>query len=162
MFSKLNLAVLLGLASTITAIPRPTSVRGLLSGKEGIFSNATYPKSPSAIANAYSTVAPDPTLAPSTDGLLTIQVINSFGADVSTSHAHNADGPGAVSGNTAPGVLPAGGTASYAVPTGYAGNFAVVQNGGGRAIVGDETVVEASFVSQGSSNAIIDIDVSYV
>ena len=34
---------------------------------------------------------------------LTITVINSHGDAISTSHAHNADGPSAVSGNVAPG-----------------------------------------------------------
>lgn len=68
-----------------------------------------------------------------------------------------------MSGNTLPGILPQGATAAYAVPTGWAGNVAFVEFGGGRAVVGDESLFEASFVEQNEpGRAVVDIDISYV
>ncbi|KAH8896065.1 hypothetical protein GQ53DRAFT_620217, partial [Thozetella sp. PMI_491] len=87
---------------------------------------------------------------------LTIKVVNRYGADVYTVHAHDANGPGAISGHVAPGVLKAGATGTFAVPTGWA----VVKNGG--QIVGDESLIEGSYAKQNTPNALIDIDVSYV
>lgn len=170
MFSKINLVTLVAVLAVVTATPQPTNIArgvipGPLVGEEGIIDSAVYPKHAGAIsvANAFRTEAPAPTLAPRAANPLTFNIVNSFGADIYTVHNRNADAPPAVSGNVGPGVIPAGATVAFAVPSGWAGNVAFVQNGGGRAIVGDESLIEGSYVSQGGSAApIIDIDVSYV
>jgi hypothetical protein len=92
---------------------------------------------------------------------MTISVINMHGDAITTSHAHNAGSPSAVSGNVGPGTMAAGATAVFAVPTGWAGNVAI--NDGRYAITGDDTLIEGSFDVQGNSGyAIVDVDVSYV
>ena len=92
---------------------------------------------------------------------LTFTVVNSHGDAISTSHAHAANGPSAVSGNVGPGTMAAGATASFAVPTGWAGNVAI--NDAGWTITGDDSLIEGSFVvPQGYSVAVADVDVSYV
>ncbi|KLU85585.1 hypothetical protein MAPG_04608 [Magnaporthiopsis poae ATCC 64411] len=77
---------------------------------------------------------------------LTFKIWNQHGQDVSTRHARNAGSPAPVAGNVGPGVIKKGKSASFVVPRDWAGNVAVVQNGGGRAVVGDESLVEAAFV----------------
>ena len=92
---------------------------------------------------------------------LTITVINSHGDAISTSHAHDPSGPGAVSGNVGPGTMASGATAAFAVPTGWIGNVAI--NWAGAAITGDDSLIEANFVvPSGYSVAVADVDVSYV
>lgn len=77
---------------------------------------------------------------------LTFKISNQHGQDVSTRHARNAGSPAPVAGNVGPGVLKKGQSASFVVPRDWAGNVAVVQNGGGRAVVGDESLIEGAFV----------------
>ncbi|EJT76479.1 hypothetical protein GGTG_06398 [Gaeumannomyces tritici R3-111a-1] len=77
---------------------------------------------------------------------LTFKIWNSHGSDVSTRHARNAGAPAPVAGNVGAGVLKNGKSASFVVPRDWAGNVAIVQNGGGRAIVGDESLIEGAFV----------------
>ncbi|CAG8973116.1 hypothetical protein HYALB_00007593 [Hymenoscyphus albidus] len=170
MFSKLSIAALLAIASSIAALPQQTAVPSLgpLIGEEAVIDKADYPHKHGAIAHAdgVAPLAPSPTTPPQKRAAsqLVIEVINKFGKDVYTRHAHNQGGPGAISGNVADGVLKNGASAAFAVPTGWAGNIAVVENGGGRKIVGDESLIEGSFVAQAGvgSGAIIDVDVSYV
>jgi hypothetical protein len=92
---------------------------------------------------------------------LTITVINSHGDAISTSHAHAANGPSAVSGNVGPGTMANGATAAFALPTGWSGNVAI--NDAGFEITGDDSLIEASFVVPVDySVAVADVDVSYV
>ncbi|KAH8879785.1 hypothetical protein GQ53DRAFT_813703 [Thozetella sp. PMI_491] len=119
--------------------------------------------------------APEPTAAPDLEGrdanvvkrnppYITISVINSLIGStrgVLTAHGQNAGAPSPVRGNLGQGVINNGQADFIAVPTGWAGRIAVVENGG-RAIVGDESLIEASFVTQGGSDAVFDINVSYV
>jgi hypothetical protein len=92
---------------------------------------------------------------------LTITIINSHGDAISTSHAHAADGPSAVSGDVAPGTMANGATAAFALPTGWSGNVAI--NDAGWEITGDDSLIEASFVVPVDySVAVADVDVSYV
>jgi hypothetical protein len=174
-----KILAVLGLATVASAaaMPQPNLPRATLSpsaetalrmreavGEEGEIDLANYANNTGALAVAASWAAvpaPSPTLV-KRSGPLTIVVINSDTWPISTSHAHNAGGPSAVSGNVSPGTIAAGATAAFAVPTGWAGNVAVVQYGSGRAIVGDESLIEASYVLQGGSAAVIDVDVSYV
>jgi hypothetical protein len=95
--------------------------------------------------------------------LMTITFINQHTGPVSTAHAHEAGGPTAVWGPAGAGTMAKGATASVAFPTGWAGNIGVVEYGGGRAIVGDESLIEANFkVPGGYSVAVADVDASYV
>lgn len=94
--------------------------------------------------------------------LLTISVVNKLPGAISTVHVRNPGAPTAVSGNVAPGTMPAGATAAFAVPTGWAGN---VQVGAAHfPVTGDMSLIEGSFlVQQGVSQfAVVDIDVSFV
>lgn len=95
--------------------------------------------------------------------LMTITVINKHVAPISTYHAHEANGPGAAWGAAGAGTMAKGATASLAVPTGWAGNIAIVEYGGPRAVVGDESLIEANFKKpSGYTVAVADVDVSYV
>lgn len=49
---------------------------------------------------------------------VTIRVINKNGVAISTAHFSDVAGPAPVSGNTTPGTIANGATASFAVPTG--------------------------------------------
>jgi hypothetical protein len=111
---------LLALASTGLALPAvempavtgtesPTSASGVQHGALAIKTNAPLV----------------PNIA-SPPQYLTISVINKYGAALSTAHASNYGGPGAVSGNVGPGTIANGATAAFAVPTGWAGNVALV------------------------------------
>ncbi|KAI1073763.1 hypothetical protein F5B20DRAFT_597267 [Whalleya microplaca] len=92
---------------------------------------------------------------------LTITVVNSQSAPVSTSHARNAGAPAPVSGNVGAGTIAAHATAVFAVPTGWAGNVAVVP--ASHPISNDDSLIEASFVKpSGYSVAVADVDISYV
>ena len=94
---------------------------------------------------------------------LTIQVVNSHGDAITTSHAHATTGPSAISGNTLPGTIANGATAAFAVPTGWVGNVAI--NDAGSEITGDDSLIEANFIvppTGGYTVAVADVDVSYV
>jgi hypothetical protein len=82
------------------------------------------------------------------------------GHAITTSHASNFGAPSAVSGNVAPGTIANGATAAFAVPTGWAGNVAI--NDASFQITGDDSLIEASFDTQGGSVGVPDIDVSFV
>lgn len=73
-----------------------------------------------SVANAFktvSTVMPAPTLMPQRAGPLTINFVNSHGADVSTAHVNGSGSPAAISGNVGPGIIRNGATVGFAVPT---------------------------------------------
>ncbi|KAI3393583.1 hypothetical protein diail_3932 [Diaporthe ilicicola] len=92
---------------------------------------------------------------------LTIQIVNSYGHEITTAHASNAGSPTPVGGAIQPGVVPHGTTASFAVPTGWAGNVAM--NRANFSITGDASLLEASFVKpNGWEFAVAGVDVSYV
>lgn len=67
--------------------------------------------------------APPATTEPPT--FLTISLINSHTAAISTTHNSNRGAPAPASGSTSPGTLAAGATAAIAVPTNWAGIISV-------------------------------------
>ncbi|KAK6189578.1 putative secondary metabolism biosynthetic enzyme [Pestalotiopsis sp. IQ-011] len=92
---------------------------------------------------------------------LTINIVNSHTAAVSTAHVHDVDSPAAASGNVAGGTLAQGAAASFAVPTGYIGNLALSE--AHHPISADDTLIELNFVFAKDYNvAVADVDVSYV
>jgi hypothetical protein len=91
---------------------------------------------------------------------MTITVVNKHVKPISTVHANNA-GPTPVSGKTAAGTMTVGESAAFVAPTGWAGNVQVVEYGGGRKIVGDESWIEGSLMSWAGPWE-VGIDVSYV
>ena len=94
-------------------------------------------------------------------GHMTIEVENRLGHSVQYLHTHNAGAATPVQG-AGGGVLQKGRRLNIVVPAGWAGNIAFVQNGGGRAIVGDESLIEGSHMDQGQGHPKFDINVSYV
>ncbi|KAH8127562.1 hypothetical protein ACSS6W_000123 [Trichoderma asperelloides] len=148
--ARLTYISLLGLASSILAAPQPA-----LTGTEGTIASTVRIAGPTAAPNIHGLDIASP------PQFLTITVVNSHGDAISTSHAHDPNGPSAVSGNVGPGTMAAGATAAFAVPTGWIGNVAI--NDAGWAITGDDSLIEANFVvPQGSSIAVADVDISYV
>ncbi|UKZ78239.1 hypothetical protein TrVFT333_005975 [Trichoderma virens FT-333] len=141
---------LIALASSVLAAPQPA-----LTGTEGTIASTVRIAGPTAAPNIHGLeIAAAPQF-------LTITVINSHGDAISTSHAHDPNGPSAVSGNVGPGTMANGATAAFAVPTGWIGNVAI--NDAGWAITGDDSLIEGNFVvPQGSNEAVADVDVSYV
>ncbi|KAL8365320.1 hypothetical protein RB595_004225 [Gaeumannomyces hyphopodioides] len=186
MLGQKTLIALSALVAITMAMPaQPTLVArgdgdepGPLVGQEDIISPDLGVAVNGAIDIATSaTEAPAPTAAPSlaeraddaavlarAPAAVTWRITNKLGAPVSTVHARNAGAPGAISGNVNPGTLANGAVGSFAVPTGWAGNVAVVQHGKGRAVVGDESLIEGSFVVQKGMGpaARIALDISYV
>lgn len=148
--ARLTYISLLGLASSVLAAPQPA-----LTGTEGTIASTVRIAGPTAAPNIHGLeIAAAPQF-------LTITVINSHGDAISTSHAHDPNGPSAVSGNVGPGTMANGATAAFAVPTGWIGNVAI--NDAGWAITGDDSLIEGNFVvPQGSSEAVADVDISYV
>lgn len=148
--ARLTYISLLGLASSVLAAPQPA-----LTGTEGTIASTVRIAGPTAAPNIHGLeIAAAPQF-------LTITVINSHGDAISTSHAHDPNGPSAVSGNVGPGTMANGATAAFAVPTGWIGNVAI--NDAGWAITGDDSLIEGNFVvPQGSTEAVADVDVSYV
>ncbi|KAL8377306.1 hypothetical protein RB595_008136 [Gaeumannomyces hyphopodioides] len=165
--------VLVGLLGLAMATPQPTLVAkvrrqedseepGPLIGEPDVIDPSTYPLALGGaidMALKAEAEAPAPTAAPNlaerqddvailarAPARLTFKIWNSLGSDVSTRHARNAGAPAPVAGNVGPGVIKNGKSASFVVPREWAGNVAVVQNGGGRAIVGSESLIEAAFV----------------
>ncbi|KAL7919956.1 hypothetical protein ACQKWADRAFT_322539 [Trichoderma austrokoningii] len=123
---------LLGLLNSVLAAPQPA-----LTGTEGTIASTVRIAGPTAAPNIHGLDIDSP------PQFLTITVINSHGDATSTSHAHDPNGPSAVSGNLGPGTMANGATAAFAVPTGWIGNGNFV-------------------VPHGSSIAVADVDVSYV
>lgn len=112
-----------------------------------------------------ATSAPEPTPGPSMDKVaaaLTIRITNAWHSPISTRHARNDNAPPAVGGDVGPGTVGVFSIGQFAVPTQWAGMVAVVEASGSNAIVGDESLIEASFVDQFGSGALVDVDVSYV
>ncbi|OIW26283.1 hypothetical protein CONLIGDRAFT_706427 [Coniochaeta ligniaria NRRL 30616] len=144
------------LSSPALANPLPTPA---VQAAQDIFNTgveAVYTPTPAPFHIEAAAIANPP-------ALMTITVINKHIAPVSTYHAHEAGGPTAVWGAAGAGTMAKGATASYALPTGWAGNIAVVEYGGPRNIVGDESLIEANFKKpDGYSVAVADVDVSYV
>jgi len=95
-------------------------------------------------------------------------VYNAFAHHISTNHnlarsANNQPYPAPIAGNQGGGVLQPGQGDSIVVPQGWAGNIPLVEFGGGRQIVGDESKIEASYVWQDVFNDFtFDINISYV
>ncbi|KUI62551.1 hypothetical protein VP1G_09662 [Cytospora mali] len=169
------LSSLAGLASLILAAPQPipeaetSTTVPPLSGTEGIIS----PTLGTAIHGALNDPIPTEAARLARDDerlnkrvdvgpeYLTIQIINSHGDTITTSHARNAGSPTAVGGAIGPGIMTNGETAAFAVPTGWAGNVAI--NDAGWSITGDDSLLEASYVvADGYDFAVADVDISYV
>ncbi|ETS81376.1 hypothetical protein PFICI_06378 [Pestalotiopsis fici W106-1] len=93
---------------------------------------------------------------------LTLHLVNSHTAAVSTAHVHDVDSPPAASGNVGAGTLARGASASFAVPTGYVGNMALSE--AEYPITADDTLIEINFsIAKDYGNiAVADVDVSYV
>jgi hypothetical protein len=148
--ARLSYISLLGLATAALAAPQPA-----LTGTEGIIASTVRIAGPTAAPNIHGILIDSP------PEFLTITIINSHGDAISTSHAHDPNGPSAVSGNVGPGTMANGATAAFAVPTGWIGNVAI--NDAGWAITGDDSLIEGNFVVPvGDSVAVADVDISYV
>ncbi|KAM7187280.1 hypothetical protein V8F20_011035 [Naviculisporaceae sp. PSN 640] len=95
--------------------------------------------------------------------IMTLEVVNSAGYGLSTTHDRNKDTP-APSGDPKSGVLPAGSTDRLQIPRGWAGKIAI--NKQGYAIGEDESLIEGSFDPQDTAPdpdvAIVAINVSFV
>ncbi|OJJ42225.1 hypothetical protein ASPZODRAFT_155442 [Penicilliopsis zonata CBS 506.65] len=150
--SRFAIASLLALAASTMAITYPPSA---VTGTEGIIASSIFfPLPPTAVPATMEGVAlADP------PEYFTLVVINSHGDDITTSHAHAADSPTAVSGDVGPGTMTNGATASVLYPTGWAGNVAI--NDANYEITGDDSLIEASFVVE-DDVAVVDVDISYV
>ncbi|KAK7965774.1 uncharacterized protein PG986_000051 [Apiospora aurea] len=116
-----------------TEIPYVTTLCSTFQYYPSIASVITSP-SPSASPSPSSTVAASPSAqdvggaTPTTTeppSLLTISVVNSHTAAISTTHNSNAGAPSPVSGSLMPGTLAAGATEAIAVPTDWAGIISV-------------------------------------
>lgn len=84
----------------------------------------------------------------------TIKIVNQLGEDVQLKHDPDR-------GQAK--FLKTGSTTQFAVPYGWHGNVALLQSGAGHAFMGDESLIEGSFVPQaGIPVPMFDIDVSYV
>lgn len=150
-------------AFAATALAMPAAPGPALVGQEGIATGLA-----TAIGGAMASPTPKSAAADSANiasppEYLTITVINSHGDAISTSHAHAATAPMAVSGNVGPGTMANGATAAFAVPTGWIGNVAI--NDAAYTITGDDSLIEANFVvppTGGYTVAVADVDVSYV
>ncbi|KAK6835169.1 hypothetical protein PG987_009863 [Apiospora arundinis] len=114
--------------------------------------------SPSSPNTAISAQAAGATTPPA---LLTISLVNSYSAAISTTHNSNAGAPPPVSGPTTPGTLAAGATAAIAVPTDWAGIISV--NDAKYPASDGNSLVEANYQNRTVEGyAIADVDVSYV
>lgn len=93
---------------------------------------------------------------------LTVHLVNSHTAAVTTAHVHDVDSPSAASGNVGRGTLACGSSASFAVPTNYVGNLALAE--AEHPITADDTLIEINFVvaTDFGNVAVADVDVSYV
>ncbi|KAK8067353.1 Osmotin- thaumatin-like protein [Apiospora hydei] len=93
--------------------------------------------------------------------LLTISVVNSHTAAISTTHNSNAGAPSPVSGSLMPGTLAAGATEAIAVPTDWAG---IISVNDARYTPSDKnSLIEANYQYRSVERyAIADVDVSYV
>lgn len=162
MLSRTSILALLSLASSIAAFSQPTPVVGRDVGEDTV----SVPGNAISVADYWKTAMPEVTEAPSADAAaaaqrFTIKVTNKLGRAIQTKHALNKGFADIVSGDKGQGVMQSGAQSQFVVPVGWAGNLAVVENGGGRTFLGDESLIEGSFVKQGSSPK-FDIDVSYV
>ncbi|OIW23329.1 hypothetical protein CONLIGDRAFT_657852 [Coniochaeta ligniaria NRRL 30616] len=136
---------------------------GLTLGLPTAFSRPTQAASPIPTAQIFtpgtiaaSDVVPGPPL-------VTITISNHHITDISTMHKADPTAAQEIGGIAAPGIMARGATAEFAVPTGWTGMVAVVEDSGTRAIVGDESIIEANYVvPDGYTVAVADVDVSYV
>lgn len=93
--------------------------------------------------------------------LLTISLVNSHTAAISTTHNSNSGVPRPASGATQPGTLAAGATAAIAVPTNWAGIISV--NDARNPVSDKNSLIEANYQNRSvEHHAIADLDVSYV
>lgn len=91
---------------------------------------------------------------------LTITVVNSHGAAITTSHAHGAGGP-AASGEIGHGTIAAGATASFVAPRNWSGIVAV--NDARYDVTDNDSLVEGSFKwVEDYDRWVVDLDISYV
>ncbi|KAK8017850.1 hypothetical protein PG993_014176 [Apiospora rasikravindrae] len=89
--------------------------------------------------------------------LLTISVVNSHTAAISTTHNSNAGAPSPVSGSLMPGTLAAGATGAIAVPTNWAGIISV--NDAQYPISDENSLIEANYQYRAVEQyAIADVD----
>ncbi|KAK8137445.1 hypothetical protein PG984_002938, partial [Apiospora sp. TS-2023a] len=106
-------------------------------------------------------VPPPPPTMTEPPTLLTISLVNSHTAAISTTHNSNAGAPPPASGATEPGTLAAGATAAIAVPTNWAGIISV--NDAQFPVSDGNSLIEANYQNRSIEQyAIADLDVSYV
>ncbi|EED20759.1 conserved hypothetical protein [Talaromyces stipitatus ATCC 10500] len=144
---------LLALATTSQALPNPTPAPTPASGfaTHGLAIDGAMTTRSIAAGIKYAN-PPE---------CMTIVVVNSHGDTITTALDTNPSAPTPVSGNTVPGTMTNGETASIAVPTNWIGNLAI--NDARWGLTGDDSLIEANFVvPYGESVAVGDIDVSYV
>ncbi|KAB5523165.1 hypothetical protein GE09DRAFT_1154217, partial [Coniochaeta sp. 2T2.1] len=118
--------------------------------------DANFSNAPMTVAATAITRGPD---------FVTFTITNHNTAPIFTKHEVDAGYSTERDNMATPGVMRVGAVAEFAVPTGWAGRVAVVENGGGRDIVGDESLIEANYIvpnRDGFTVAIADVDVSYV
>ncbi|KAK7955316.1 hypothetical protein PG988_016010 [Apiospora saccharicola] len=108
-----------------------------------------------------TSVAPTPPTTTEPPTLLTISLVNSHTAAISTTHNSNRGAPPPASGSTQPGTLAAGATAAIAVPTNWAGIISV--NDAQFPVSDGNSLIEANYQNRSiEQHAIADLDVSYV
>ena len=113
------LAILLALgASAVMASPAP--IETLTPAAAGDFATAIGGALDPAVTPAG---AVNGAMMATPPEYLTIQITNSFGMAVSTSHANNANAPTPVGGTPAAGNVANGAVVSFAAPTNWAGNI---------------------------------------
>ncbi|KAK8030292.1 hypothetical protein PG990_000026 [Apiospora arundinis] len=143
-------------ASVAMTAPAPSSpINTAISVQAASVVTALSPSSPNTAISAQAAGATTP------PALLTISLVNSYSAAISTTHNSNAGAPPPVSGPTTPGTLAAGATAAIAVPTDWAGIISV--NDAKYPASDGNSLVEANYQNRTVEGyAIADVDVSYV
>ncbi|KAK8854997.1 hypothetical protein PGQ11_010909 [Apiospora arundinis] len=143
--------------ATVTALDQSSPISTATSVQTAASVAMTAP-APSSPSTAISAQAAGVTAPPA---LLTISLVNSYSAAISTTHNSNAGAPPPVSGPTTPGTLAAGATAAIAVPTDWAGIISV--NDAKYPASDGNSLVEANYQNRTVEGyAIADVDVSYV
>ncbi|KAB5517542.1 hypothetical protein GE09DRAFT_1230894 [Coniochaeta sp. 2T2.1] len=118
--------------------------------------DADVSNAPKTVAATAITRGPD---------FVTFTITNHHTAPIYTKHEVNEGYSTERDRMATPGVMEVGAIAEFAVPTGWGGRVAVVENGGGRSIIGDESLIEDNYVvpnRDGFTVAVANVDVSYV
>lgn len=172
MFAKMNttlLYFLMGLLALTNALPSGPKETPAPSLEQRVAYHAERPprEEQQQQQQAASVAASSAAVVTGGPGALTITVVNSMSAAVSTSYVHNAGVPGLVAGGTGTGALGPGQTATIVAPRGWAGNVAVnlekdPETGEKYEMNGDTSLLEGSLMEWGGLGYRVDMDVSYV